>query len=422
MNQVTSFFTNRVKNIALSNWRLYTFKQEWLSIILLVLCVKIATSIVSVFSGYYYLKNVFFGLFGTESAARCISVTALIMIELLNALFLAKFFKFALRLNNLKWIFPLCLSIALFSLSFVISCNGIAIYTADNVDITQNIENKYLSQTDGVKADFAARIAVINEHIVSIKSNPTEWRDGKRCVLSVAQLAEMQKCYDEITDLTKQRDKELQRLQVEKRVELAENNENKLSESDKFYKYVAVIMLIQLICSGALWYFWAKISAEDDPETNQKECVEKGLKQIESTVDDCIDARVNTRLNNLKTIYNEIATENAPRIAAKKAAPDTETPPAPKPRIVGFDTLRKTPETPQKNNADNVNTCGVSPTYKTLQNPLNDVKICVECGNVLTPSQVARNAKFCCPSCRVKHYNKTHPEKRLTLTDNALKH
>lgn len=422
MNHITSFFTNRVKSIALNNWRLYSFKQEWLSIILLVLCVKISTSIVSVFSGYYYLKNVFFGLFGTESAARCISVVALVMIELLNALFLAKFFKFVLRLNNVKWIFPLCLSIALFTLSFVISCNGIAIYTADNVDITQNIENKFQTQSDGVKADFAARIAVVNEHIESIKQNPTDWKDGKRCVLSAGQLSELQKCYDNITDLTKQRDKELQRLLTEKRVELAENNENKLSESDKFYKYVAVIMLIQLLCSGALWYFWAKISAEDDPETNQKECVEKGLKQIESTVDDCIDARVNTRLNNLKTIYNEIAAETPPRIAAKKAAPEPETPTPRKCKIVGFDTLTETPKTPEKNNADNVNTCGVSPTYKTPLNPLNNVKICVECGNVLTPSQVARNAKFCCPSCRVKHYNKTHPEKKLTLTDNSLKH
>ena len=148
----------------------------------------------------------------------------------------------------------------------------------------------------------------------------------------------------------------------------------------------------------------------------------KGLKAIENTVDDCIDTRVNTRLNILKTIYTEIAAETPPRIAAKKAAPESETPPAPKPRIVGFETLKRTPETPQKNNAENVGTCGVSPTYKTPLNPLNDVKICVECGNVLTPSQVARNAKFCCPSCRVKHYNKTHPEKKLTLADNSLKH
>jgi endogenous inhibitor of DNA gyrase (YacG/DUF329 family) len=51
------------------------------------------------------------------------------------------------------------------------------------------------------------------------------------------------------------------------------------------------------------------------------------------------------------------------------------------------------------------------------------VAVCAECGNALNASQIARKAKFCCPSCRVRNYNKMHPEKKdIILKDNNFKH
>lgn len=412
------FLTNAVKRYALKNWRLYSFKEEWLTIILLVVITKIATSIVSIFSGYCYLDNIFYGLFMSESLSKTVTVFALIVIECLNALFLAKFFKFLLRMNNLKWIFPLLLSVGLFALSFVISTNGIAIYTAGKVDLTKNIDSKYITEIQVVNADYMEQKNTILAHIDDIKANPSEWKDGRRCVLSAAQLAEIRQCYDDITALTKTKDLKLKELNEAKAHELHDNKTNTEAEANKYYIYVAAIMFVQLVASLALWFFWCKISGEDDPETNKVESVERGLQQIEQTVDNCIDKRIDTKLDVLQTIFSKIAAENDKMSLAATAKKEPEKTPKNTPKIIGFDSVKNaTPET-----ENNAYTRGVSPMYKTPQNPLNDVKICLECGNVLTPSQLARNAKFCCPSCRVKHYNKQHPEKRLTVSDNSLKH
>ena len=426
MQKISNYFINAVKNYAVNNWRLYSFKQEWLSIIILVAITKLITSVISIFSGFYYLDSVFYGLFNSEGLSKFFSCFGLVLIEGLNALFLAKFFKFLLRFNNLKWVFPLVLSAAVFSLSFYISCNGIAIYTADKVDLTKNIESKYFSEIEALKNDTEKQIKVIKEHIDNVKNNPTEWRDGRRCVLSALQLSEIQDCYNKITELTKEQKTQIAKVQELKNVELSENQSNTANESAKFYKYVAVIMIIQFLTSLALWFFWCKISNEDDPETNQVEAVEKGLRKIEDTVDGCISARVDTKLNILQTVYNHIATESDKRkIAAIKKEPEVK-----KLKVVGFNAVEESEngvKTSENLTPENASTLGVSAVKNVNLTPSNainiNVKVCEHCGKPLTDSQVVRRAKFCSASCRVQHYNETHPErKKITLSTNNLKH
>lgn len=419
MNAISQFLCNAVKNYALRNYRLYSFKQEWLTIIILVIVAKLATSVISVFSGFCYLDNIFYGLFANESLSNVLTVFSLVLIELLNALFLAKFFKFLLRMNNLKWVFPLLLAVGLFALSFVISTNGIAIYTAGKVDLSKNISEKYLTEIRAVETDYKQQTAIIQEHIDNVKNNPSEWRDGKRCILSVAQLAEIREQYDKITELTKQKENKIKSLNELKAKEMQSNKASTENEADKYYLYVAVIMFVQLIASLALWFFWCRISAEDDPETNKVEAVTRGLAQIENTVDGCINARVDGKLAVLKTIYAKIAAENDKlTITAKE-----EKTPKSTARIVGFDGV---------NNEDsetelNAVTRGVSTLKKTsVTSKFNNaspesVAVCAECGKPLTQSQLVRNARFCCASCRVKNYNKTHV-KPIVISDSNLKH
>lgn len=420
MNVISNYLSNAVKNYALRNWRLYSFKQEWLTIIILVIVAKIATSIVSVFSGYCYLDNIFFGLFASESLSRVVTVFALVLIELLNALFLAKFFKFLLRMNNLKWVFPLLLSVALFALSFVISTNGIALYTAGKVDLSKNIAEKYITEIRAVDNDYKEQTAIIQEHINNVKANPSEWKDGKRCVLSTAQLAEIREQYDKITELTNKKESRIKALNEEKAKELQANSANTENEADKYYLYVAVIMFIQLVASLALWFFWCKISAEDDPETNKVEAVSAGLAQIENTVDGCINARVDGKLAVLKTIYAKIAAENDKlTIAAKE-----EKTPKSNVRIMGFDNV-KSDDTATDLNAltRGVSTLKKTPvTSKNVNATPESFAVCEECGKALNQSQIVRRARFCCPSCRVKNYNKTHTGKPVIISENNLKH
>ena len=419
MNAISNYLSNAVKNYALRNWRTYSFKQEWLTVILLVIIAKIATSVISVFSGYCYLDNIFFGLFGAESLSKIVTVFSLVIIELLNALFLAKFFKFLLRMNNLKWVFPLLLSIALFALSFVISTNGIALYTSNKVDLSKNIAEKYITEIRAVETDYNQQTAIIQEHINNVKANPSEWRDGKRCVLSTAQLAEIREQYDKITDLTNKKESRINALNEAKAQELQSNRANAETEADKFYKYVACIMFVQLVASLALWFFWCRISAEDDPETNKIEAVSAGLAQIENTVDGCINARVDGKLAVLKTIYAKIAAENDRlTITAKEGKTPKNTA-----RIVGFDGVKnEDSETDLNAVTRGVSTLKKTPVTSKINNASSEsVAVCQECGKALTQSQIVRNARFCCPSCRVKNYNKSHV-KPIVISDSNLKH
>lgn len=416
MNQIQNYLSNVVKNYAIKNWRLYSFKQEWLSIIILVLAVKLITSVISVFSGYFYLESVFFGLFNSDAISRTFAVITLIMIECLNALFLAKFFKFIIRMNNFKWIFPLLFSIGMFSLSFGISCNGIAMYTAGKVDLTKNIESKYLTESEIITSDYNSRIAMQNENINTIKMNPTEWKDGRRSVLSKAQLEQIKQCYDNITTLKKELDKKIAEIQSDKIKELHINQTNTENEASKFYKYVSAIMLIQLLASLALWFFWCKISGEDAPENDKIEQVKNGLVQIENTVDGCIDARVMQKLNILKTIYNNIASDND----MKKVASIKTSNPF---KIVGFNNDNN--DQSSRNNGifetqKNANTFAVSDD--TTVNTTCSNAVCAECGKALTDSQIVRKARFCSAKCRVSNYNKNHPErKKIIISDSNLK-
>ncbi|MBQ2136437.1 MAG: hypothetical protein II430_00600, partial [Selenomonas sp.] len=53
--QPTGVFTLGNYLGAVKNWQKYTFKREWLSVIVLLLVLQLSTSAVSIFSGFFYL-------------------------------------------------------------------------------------------------------------------------------------------------------------------------------------------------------------------------------------------------------------------------------------------------------------------------------------------------------------------------------
>lgn len=417
MNIVTNFLTQRVKDYAIANWRTYSFKQEWLSIIILVLVVKIATSAVSVFSGYYYLIDVFRGLFGNITLQKTFAVLSLVLIELLNALFLAKAFKFILRLNNAKWIFPMCLSAGLFVISFVVSTNGIAIYTSDKVDISNNIAEKYENLITQLNTETAANIDLVKNQIQNIKENPTDWKDGKRCILSAAQLNEINKCYDKITAYQTYKEQKIRELTHSKTLELADNQAVTTNTASRYYIYVSVIMALQIVSSFLLWFFWCKISAEDDKENAERETIETSLNSVLDTVDNCIYKRIGNRIGVLNTIYSGIAAQSTEYTPQAENTPENSTEKKTI-KIAGFNTDTETTPTPQKTPFKVGDTATVPPLHGT---PQNAVKTCLNCGNPLTAAKLMRGAKYCCDSCRIAAYNKAHPNRKpIIIAANSL--
>ena len=310
MNKIQNWLSNQVKDFAVKNWEIYAIKKEWLAVILLLLLTKLATSAVSIFSGYQYLQSFFFGLVNSEAVASWFSIIALGLIEGLAALFLAKFFKFALRMQWLTAVMPLFFAILVFAVSFITSTNGIAIYTAQGVDLSNEINAKYNSLIEARRQDYAADCDNVKDQISAIKNNPEEWKNGQRCVLSHAQNEELSKCYDKLNAAKISLNSDVKDLQEQQKAELADNATHTTNEADKYYNIVAVIMIIQVVCSGALWFFWCKISGEDAPDIDAKDGVksiyDKAASLIRSGVETCITTEFNTITTAFATLDNEL--------------------------------------------------------------------------------------------------------------------
>lgn len=452
MNKINSFLANVVKNFAVSNWERYCIKQEWLTVIILLLITKAVTSAISIFSGFQYLQNFFFGLINNEAAANTFSILALLLIEGLAALFLAKFFKFALRMQLLTAAMPFVFAALVFAVSFITSTNGIAVYTAKGVDLSKEINGKYNTQLEVLKADYDAEAATVKEHINTIKNNPEEWKDGKRSVLSKAQNLQLNICYDKLNSLKVDYNAQVKEVKEAQKIELADNATHTTNEADKYYNIVAVIMAIQVVCSGGLWFFWCKISGEDKPEIDAKEGVkaiyDKAATLIRGGVDTCINTEFNTITTAFTLLNNELAlrnieagkrakeeSENQYRLAAEAvnvptaaaAGPVDEQPAEPEKaaeeapatpekhrqviKIIGFGNASEAPKIttenepknePKTEEAEQPHSEPYGPVVSPEKNAVTNTRICLLCGKEFTPR--AWNQKYCTPAHKDEYW------------------
>lgn len=456
MEKVINFLANRVKTFAVKNWQRYAIKQEWLTVILLLLLTKLSTSAISIFGGYQYLQNLFFGLINSETAANTFSIIALLLIEGLAALFLAKFFKFALRMQWATALMPLFFAVLVFAVSFITSTNGIAVYTAKGVDLSKEINGKYNTQLEGLKADYEAEAAIVKDHINSIKNNPEEWKDGKRCVLSKAQNMQLTTCYNKLNELKIEYNNSVKDIKADQKIELADNDANTTNEANKYYNIVAVIMAIQVICSGALWWFWCKISGEDQPEIDAKEGVKAIYDNAAELIRGGVDTCINTEFNRITTAFTLLNNELALRQidASKRAKEESErqfqiaaeatgqplevvkgaadegpaadetaeksTPSAPEKKhkifkVIGFNSdvepVKITTPEPAENEQKTSNPEPqhsephgpvVSPSENEQKNAVNNTRVCKLCGREFQPR--AWNQKFCEPAHKDEYW------------------
>ncbi len=434
--------TNLLKNFAVKNWQKYSFKKEWQSVILLMLILKLSTSAVSIFSGFFYLDNFFYSFTDSEIFSKIIAVIALLLIECLCALFLAKFFKFALRAEIKTALMPFFCALLIFAVSFVVSTNGIALFTSQSEDLSKEINKRYSFAISELKKEYSESIKQTENYINTIKQNPENWLNGKRCILSEKQNTEIAKAFQTIQDYKTQLNTELKRIETDRKNELSENEKQTTNKADKFYKIVAFIMLVQIACSGGLWFFYSKIAQQDAPENEYKEAINEIYTNANNLIDNGLTACINQKFSIISTAFMQLQNDlQTKQIAAENDIKKTAKQQTEQAKKVGFNTPEPTPEPTQKTPADvlkkNTNfaaekqqknavtggVSGVNPVILTPSKNAVTVKKCLHCGKTLTDSQNARNAKFCSAKCRVKHYNETHPErKQITLKNENLKH
>lgn len=422
---------NALKRMAISQWQLYSYKKEWQSVIVLLLVLKLCTSAVSIFSGYFYLVNLFYGFLASPAAAKTFAVLSLFLIEGLTTLFLAKFFKFAIRLKLVTALMPFVCVAATFSLSFVVSCNGIALYMSESEDLSQVINAKFNEMAESAKTETAANVAEMQDYIETIKANPENWKNGQRCILSDKQNREIAAAYQSITNYKTDLKLTLNKIEAQRAAELRENSRVTTDTADHYYTIVAFIMFIQVACSAALSFFWSKISSQDAADMDYKEGVNDIREKADAFVDNVISLTLGNKMAQLTQSYASLKDEltkretsatpydiaaSAPAMAKKTAG--FQVPTAPE---IAPENAQKTPET---ETPQDVSTFAVSDVNNAVNNAVktpsvNGSHFCQFCGKPLTESQVFRRAKYCGNSCRVKAYNARNPERKPIIIDDA---
>ena len=407
MNLSSNYLQNLIKSFAVKNWQKYTFKREWLSVIVLLLVLQLSTSAVSIFSGFFYLDNFFFSFLNAEAASKVFAIIALILIEGLNILFLSKFFKFALRLDFLTALMPLTCALITFSISFVTSTNGIALFASKSEDLTKVIEAKYKDFAETAKSECDANVAQLTTYIETIKSNPENWSNGRRCVLSETQNRELATAYTRIEEYKTAYRKTCNELDAKKAEELRANNSQTIATADKYYKIVAFIMLIQVAVSAALWFFWSKISAQDAADVEYRESVDAVYDKANKLIDDGLSNVITQKFGVITTAFAKLNDDYAKLQPAQIAAKTTP----------------KQPETETQINAVTVAVSGVNNAVKNaVTTPQTAVAVCEHCGKPLTQSQIVRRAKYCSPRCRVAAYNGRNPDRKpIVIANQSLK-
>ena len=425
MNFIKNAVPNALKRMAISQWQLYTYKKEWQSVIILLLVLKVCTSAVSIFSGFFYLDNLFYGFMPSPAAAKTFAVLALLLIEGLTTMFLSKFFKFAIRLKFVTALMPFIGLAITFSVSFIVSCNGISLYMSESEDLSRVINAKFNEMADAAKAETAANVSEMQDYIETIKRNPENWSNGQRCILSDKQNREIAAAYQSITTYKTDLKLTLNKIEAQRADELRENSRVTTDTADKYYSIVAAIMLIQVCCSAALWFFWSKISSQDAADIDYREGVNEIKERADSFVDNVLALSLSSKMSMITTAYGqmkdgisrrEMQTTPPPIAATAKKTAGFELPTMPEnaPENVPENATKtdKT-ETPQSHT-----TFAVSAVNNAVNNA---VKTCAECGAPLTVAKVMRKARFCCDRCRVTYYNKTHPTKKpIVIADEKL--
>ena len=237
---------------------------------------------------------------------RCFSVLSLILIEFLNALFLAKFFKFALRVDFKTAVMPLICAALTFSVSFIISTNGIAVYVNESETQTESVKTDFAEQKNAVSRETEKNIADVERYIETIKENPENWSNGKRCILSTEQNREIAAAFNRIEQYKESASARIAEIEKAESEELSATATEIKATAERYYKIVAIIMLIQISCSALLWFFYSKIAMQDSPTDGYEENITDVLQRTDNLIEDGISNRFAKKIAMIETAFADL--------------------------------------------------------------------------------------------------------------------
>jgi hypothetical protein len=295
--------------------------REFGGLILGFVLLRLATSAVSIFSGWAFFNVELSALIANDTARELSAVALLAIIEAITAGFLFKFFKFIFA-HRWGVAGAMLAGVAVFFfVSFHTSTRGIALYKSDTTNKNVFIEQKAAAGVDSITNYYNQQIELLKISIAEIR--PQTWnkrhqttadgRDTTIYLLTTAQENTKTELYNKIIALqAAQSDaiREYRRgIDTEKQTNQAAAN----VEADKYFLYVAMIMLLQLSANGVLCFFYSRIYHEN----NRADEIAADVADFAAVIADNTDALINRQTT---TQYNQYLNGLERRLLALQAA------------------------------------------------------------------------------------------------------
>jgi len=339
---------------AKEQFTIWHFSKEWRLGIIILTIVKVVTWIISIYAGYYFLFKITLPVVEKTAVAGLISVVMLMITEFLTWVALSKSYKFMLKRLWQTAVFSGIIALGIYSLSFYITTNGLAMRQADKIDKTEVIVDNSSLEVEQIKQNYAQRITDYRTEIATIKANPNGWINGKAKRLTVEQLRDIKAFNLMIDSLGRAQKTEIAAIKDNKDTELSTNLVNTTAEANKYHNIVVVVMIVQAICNFLLMFSWSRIFDENDNLANIREdltrvkntLIYNFFQDIGATILDDANTFILSQQHQKKEIPFEIVnTQPAQVIGFAKTEVKTETP---TPNI-GFRQQPTPPQEPQVN-------------------------------------------------------------------------
>jgi len=302
------FFTK----IANNQFTTHRYSKEWKTAIIGALVLDIIATVLSVYSGYFYLSILLIQMLESKAAAQISTIAILIILELLVHFLLAKFFKFALKFVATVAIPTLLFLGFLYSISFYMSTQGLSINESSKVDKTELINENKNVEIENIKKQSENEIQYFKSEIETIKANPQGWTNGKRNILTAAQLTTIKEYNKSINEIKQLARNDIKSLEKQAQIDKKSNLQEVTSTANNYYAFISILMLVELIASGFLMFSWSQIQSENEPEKHIKSKVIDISTQYKSLLNGFLMSELNTIKNGFALALNEHEIETIP--------------------------------------------------------------------------------------------------------------
>ncbi len=402
-------------NIASKNAKYKNFRQEFGLGILVTIGVRFLTASISIFAGYFYFANLMSSLNSENKYIPIIlAVLALVVIEFFSAWLLGKLTKASLQTKWVRAFVLLVFAVGTFTASFISSTNGLAMRQSNKADNTNEIVSLFNTEKQNIKARYDILISELKQQITDEKNNPAGWKNNKRFYLTAIQLKRISSINQSIKEQRNSQQMEISKLKENKNTEVKKNRQVMTATADKYYKFIAIILIISALSNIALQVFYRKIFKEEKAQLS-------AISDISIIKQDLMDSLWNTtsrEASNMRSLITEhLAIQNSLYDSNNKVTETIKKNKSIK-QPVGFNKKLK----PDKgNDTDFKATNNLKGTVKnasplvssyenriTIQKPLltSDKRICKNCNNEFIHNH--HKQLYCSEKCRIDFWqNKT---------------